>query len=178
MKVRFPACALLALLALLCLPGQSGAREVVSLKLLHSQSTYPQGGSYPLALEITIEKGFHVNAFQVNDPSMLPSRLSFQAPAGLSMGKLKYPRPHMVKLSFMEKAEPVYDGTIRVKAMLTVSAGLAPGKHIVKATLFYQACNNQMCFMPQEKELEIKLVVAAKESAVTPLNPEVFGGGQ
>jgi len=176
MKRLALACALLALALLLTWPPAAGAGDQppVRLRLLNSLAGYPQGGSYPLALELVIAPGYHLNPAQPADPQAVPTRLAFQTAPGLKIAPPRFPPPREMKLAFSERPVPVLGGKVLLRTRLRVLPGAAPGTRRVKVILSYQACTDQACLMPRRQEFEFPIVVLPAGSRPRPLNQEVF----
>ncbi len=170
------ACALLALGLLLAGPPAAGAgdRPPVRLRLLNSLAGYPQGGVYPLALELVIAPGYHLNPDQPSDPQAVPTRLSFQTAPDLKIDPPRFPPPRKLKLAFSERPVPVLGGKVLLRTRLRVLPGAAPGTRHLKVILSYQACTDQACLMPRQQEFEFPLEVLPAGSRPRPLNQEVF----
>ncbi len=180
----------LALAALLCLlvsaalAGQMMAGgmtpvtpggELVRVKVLPSRQGFAAGGTYPLALSLTIGKGFHINSTQPSDPHLIPTRLSFQVPEGITLSRPMFPRPRKMRVGFLDKPAEFFGGRVLVRTSINIDAGLAPGSYQVRGSLSYQACNNQMCMMPQEVSFSIPVTVTPAGRPGPRLHPEIFG---
>jgi len=98
-----------------------------------------------LALTVTIEKGWHVNA---NDPDrsyLIPTTLDIDPPAGVEVQSIRYPEPVTHALAFAPgTALRLYEGTITISVRV---AGPPPDRF--DATLGYQACNEETCLPPR-----------------------------
>jgi len=149
--------------------------ELVQVQVLPSREGFAAGGTYPLALSLTIGKGFHINSTQPSDPHLIPTRLSFQAPEGITLSRPIFPRPRKMRVGFLDKPAEFFGGRVLVRTSINIDAGLAPGRYQVTGRLSYQACNNQMCMMPQEVSFAIPVSVAPAGRSGRRLHPEFFG---
>lgn len=168
-----------ALLALaLMLPVRPAAARapspLVTLEPVFSVAAFPQGQSHPMAVRMTIPKGFHINAHQPGDQDLVPTVLSVATGPGLSVTGLTYPEPQNLKLPFLDRPSPVYGGSVLVRARLTVAKDAAPGAHHITLRLSYQGCNHTMCLMPEEIERKVEVRVVPAGTAVQKINPKIF----
>jgi thiol:disulfide interchange protein DsbD len=103
------------------------------------------GTASELALTVTIEKGWHLNA---NDPDrayLIPTTLDVDPPSGITMQSIRYPEPVTRALGFAPgTALRLYEGAFTI----AVRVAGAPPSHF-DATLRYQACNEETCLPPK-----------------------------
>lgn len=99
-------------------------------------------------VEVTIAPHFHVNGHEPRDEFLVATVVDVKPPAGMTAGAVEYPTPIERKLSFSDTALLLYEGTVRFTASLSGS-GTGP----VRATLRYQACNDDTCLPPKTLEL-------------------------
>lgn len=170
-----PVLTLLLFLGLLAAPAtQAEEPPTLTAKVLHSQSAYAAGGSYRIALELTVRPGFHINSLQPKDAELYPTSLTWQAPTGCSVGPPQFPTARSHKPSFAAQAMDVHDGRFLVRATLTLAKDIAPGPHKLVAKLEYQACDDQACLMPESLEVPVEVVVAPAGKPGQRLNKEIF----
>ncbi len=149
--------------------------ELVRIRVLPSRQGFAAGGTYPLALSLTIGKGFHINSTQPLDPHLIPTRLSFEVPEGITLSRPIFPRPRKMRVGFLDKPAEFFGGRVLVRTSINIDAGLAPGDYQVRGSLSYQACNNQMCMMPQEVSFSIPVTVTPAGRPGRRLHREIFG---
>ena len=152
--------AALALALFLCLPSVSLAKgPVVGLAGPNEPVTCKAGGTCQVKLTVTVRESFHINSAKPADPDLLASRLSIKAPKWIRLAGAEYPNPHEVNLSALGGKALVHDGRFTITAKLAVAKGAVPGPRQVEASLFYQACDTQMCFMPATAKAVFKIKV-------------------
>ena len=174
---RLPAPVCLMLICLAWGPGAALAAEeppTLTARVLHSQGAYAQGGSYPLALELTIRPGYHINTDRPQEPDVYPTKAVMQGAPDLSLSPAVFPAARSYKPAFSPKPMQVFDGVILLRATLSVARQAALGQRALKVTLDFQACDDQSCLMPEQLEvaLPVKIVPAGQDGPA--LNPGVF----
>ena len=148
------------LAALLWVPGASSAGEpAVTLAGPKAAPVCRAGAKCRVKLKVTVRKGFHINSAKPADPNLIASRLSLKAPKGVALAAAVFPEPHQVDIPALGGKAAVHDGVFAITAEISVAAGTAPGRLPVEASLFYQACDNQMCFMPTAAAAKLEIEV-------------------
>jgi thiol:disulfide interchange protein len=136
-------------------------------KLYAAQESLVPGGQTELAVEINVEKGWYTY-----DPIVLdtgaPTTISFDVPAGVTIGELRFPVPSLEKEVGLEYL--ALDGRIVVLSTLQLAPD-APLEPIpIKATVHGLACK-QLCF-PVQAQTSLTLPVSAQPEAAA--NAELF----
>lgn len=139
-----------------------------------SLTNVPQGGTAQIAIAIEVRAPWHVNANQVTEDFLVPTEVVFEAPAGITVRGVVYPAYVEKKLEFAEKPLRLYEGTVYVGAIIDVAGDAAIGQAVLKATVTYQACDNQKCLLPQTSEVFVPVTISSPTEAVDLANTEVF----
>lgn len=157
---RFRAAVLLAT-TVGALPAGSWAEEPVHATSSVSKSTLRVGESVEVVVSVRVETGWHVNANEPGLEFLIPTRLDFELPAGISVSDVTYPQPVSRRLQFAGDRElKVYEGEFVVRATLSYeSSSVAPTA--LAALLRYQACNDTVCKRPSMLRIPLDLKVAA-----------------
>lgn len=143
--------------------AEDGEDYLVSLSLAHSRSQYPAGGQYSLALQAQIAPGYHINSNQPDSPDLIPTRVSLSGAPGISLSQVRYPPSAQHVIRGEEKPIKVWDGQVEFVALIDIGSQVAPGGYDLVFTLFYQACDDQMCQMPASRDLGFTLEVASPD---------------
>jgi DsbC/DsbD-like thiol-disulfide interchange protein len=102
-------------------------------------------GTSELALTVTVENGWHVNANDPDRPYVIPTTLEIEAPAGTTIESIRYPDPVVRSLGFAPGTPlRLYEGTFTIGVRV---AGAPPARFDAK--LGYQACNDETCLPPR-----------------------------
>ncbi len=144
------------------------ARGFVSL------SNVPQGGTAQVALGVTTRAPWHINANLVTADFLVPTRVTFIPPAGITVRGVVYPQGIEKKLGFSDAPLRLYEGTVYVGAMIDVAADAAVDTLSIRAVVTYQACDNEKCLLPESLEVFIPVPVSSPEAAVDLAHPDVF----
>jgi len=147
------------LLAILQLPlPLPGPRVIKHLALVTSTSATPPapGSKMSLYVDVTPNPGIHVYAPGAKDYQ--PIALKIDSARGLTTGSLTYPKSQT--MMFEGQKIPVYDKPFRLVQQVTLGRSLKAGDTVtVAGTMTYQACTNEVCFIPTSAPVEWTLTV-------------------
>ena len=123
------------------------------------RTAYAAGGAARLAVVLTIEEGWHVNAHVPTYDYLIATALTVTTPDGWGEPEVTYPPSKRVTFAFAEEPLDVYDGRVRIVAGLAVPAGAAAGDHAFEAAVLYQACDDESCLPPVTARRGVTLTV-------------------
>lgn len=158
LKVRPLAASLIFLLAVgtAC---AGGLPSVVSGRIvLASRSVHP-GTSEKIAVVAHVEPGYHINDHKPSLDYLIPTKVEFEHSPSLRVENVVYPRGTLRKFAFLDSPISVYEGEIRLRAVLKVNQSVKPGTYPLKGKLMYQACNDHACLPPTNALLEVSVRV-------------------
>lgn len=171
-----PIAVALAAAAAILVPALAIAQEatqVVEAKGLISCDAVRPGETFKAAVVLKVQPGYHINDNAPLDEFMIPTELSFGESADFEIVEISYPKGRRARFAYSEAELVVYEGEAVLGALVKARNGLAAGAKSLKASLSYQACNNESCLPPKELTFEIAVPVAAG-GACAPAHPEVF----
>ncbi|MBX7220366.1 MAG: protein-disulfide reductase DsbD N-terminal domain-containing protein [Blastocatellia bacterium] len=144
------------------------AESFVSVDKIHP------GETAKIAVRLTIDETYHINARVPAEEFMIPTKLDMATHPDFTLGEVSYPKPTLRKVTFSEKELPVYEGTATLFLSVAAATTLKPGKYVLTGKLTYQACTDEACLPPKKLALEIPLVVTAAGNPANPTHPEIF----
>ncbi len=153
--------------------GQFGfGKKVVGGQAFQSLDAVQPGGEIKIALKLKVDEGWHINSIKPNEKDLIASKLSIEKPFELL--KTKFPQAKDIKFSFSEIPVSVYEGKFLVGALVKVPDTIALGRHNLKITFSYQACNNSSCLPPNDFLDTVEVNVVGKTVPVNEINSEIF----
>ena len=115
-------------------------------------------------LRFEVSEGKHVNSSKPTSELLIPTKLTLEAPAGITVGKISYPPGQDLTFPFApDEKLNVYTGAFPVTVQLRAAAGAAQGARSIRGELLYQACNDRACFPP--KRLPVQFEVKVQKAA-------------
>ncbi len=122
------------------------------------------GGTGTAEVRLTLVPGWHANANPPSPDYMIPTEVVFESAEGLSAGPPAYPPAVPLKVGFEANPISVYGGTVVVRVPVTAT-GAAGGAHVLKGTVRFQACNDQVCLPPSEVPFALAVTVSSGPAA-------------
>jgi thiol:disulfide interchange protein DsbD len=139
-----------AAVVLLALPGVALAqlRGIKADLTPLVASDAPIGGTATAALQVRLPKELHVQSNKPRDPSLIPTVLTIDAPAGISVAEIVF--PPAIDLEQVGQPEPlaVFGSEFVIGVRFAVSSEAPQGPIDVPARLRYQACDENLCYAP------------------------------
>jgi DsbC/DsbD-like thiol-disulfide interchange protein len=106
-----------------------------------------------------IPRGYHVHSNRPLEKFLIATNLEVEAPRGIRVGRVAYPRALLRKLKFSKNNVAVYEGRVVMRFGVAVPGNYATGSHEIRAKVRYQSCDDEVCFPPQTKETKLWLNV-------------------
>ncbi len=119
-----------------------------------SIGTVARGGSVKGRVTLSIPGGLHVNSNRPNSKYAIPTSVRVSA-VGARTGAVTYPRGRNRKFQFSEDTLNVYEGTVSFLFNLTVPASFKGDTVKVRAVVRFQACTDEVCYPPRDKEVTL-----------------------
>lgn len=144
--------------------GESGARQYAAhggVKIYAHASPGTGIGidsgaeSGALVVEVKIQPGWHINAHKTLSEGLIPTTLEADTePSTWSLTEVSYPRPITKALGFQSEALALYEGNVRLTALLK-QAENAPVSPLLRLKLRLQACDDKICLPPETVVLQV-----------------------
>lgn len=113
-----------------------------------------RGGSAKGSIVLTIPGGLHVNSSRPASEYAIPTTVRLSG-AGVRISGPTFPRGVNRKFQFSENTINVYEGTVRFPFTVTVPTGFKGDTVRLRAVVRYQACTDEVCYPPRNKEITI-----------------------
>src|SRR6266852_1975034 len=106
--------------------------------LVESDGVRP-GSIVRAALVVRLSEGYHVNSNKPRDPSLIPTVLTIDQPAGVSVAEIVYPSPTDLKQAGQDQPLAVFEREFTIGVQFAVARDATLGALVVPARLRYQA---------------------------------------
>jgi hypothetical protein len=121
--------------------------------------TVRRGSSARAVVTMDIPGGFHVHSNKPLEKFLIATQLDIEAPQGVKVSRVVYPRALLRSLKFSKNRLAVYEGRATMRFNVTIPARFGSDSAQLKGRLRYQSCNDELCFPPQTKEVWINVKV-------------------
>ena len=132
------------------------------------------GASVRAALLVRLPQQLHVQSDAPRDPSLIPTVLTFEPPAGVRASELVFPKPTDLEQAGQSQPLAVFDHEFAVGVQFQIAEGTAPGTITIPGRVRYQACDDKLCYPPVTDHVQWTVAVVASDSRVTRTRPDVF----
>lgn len=124
-----------------------------------SANKVKRGRSVQATVLMNIPSGYHVNSSRPLERFLIATQLKVEAPKGIRVGAVSYPRAVLRKFQFSKNRVSVYEGRVTMRFSISVPKDAPTGSKEIKVRLRYQSCNDEACFPPQNKDVSLWLNV-------------------
>jgi len=118
-----------------------------------------RGRTVRATVMMDIPSGFHVNSNHPLEKFLIPTTLKIDAPNGVRVSPVSYPRAVLRNFKFSKSRVAVYEGRATLRFNVSVPASFPTGTTELRAHLRYQSCNDEVCFPPQNRDVSLWLNV-------------------
>ena len=170
--------ALIATVALLLASSQVAVAQLQRIRaeltpLVESDAV--PGAPVRAAVQVRIPDRFHVQSDAPRDPTLIPTVLTIDAPAGVKVAEIVFP----MATEFVQigQAQPllVFEHEFTIGVQLDVADTVPAGRMEVPARLRYQACDDRLCYPPVTTDILWTLTVVKGSADRPAAHADVFG---
>ncbi|MDQ3193969.1 MAG: thioredoxin domain-containing protein [Bacteroidota bacterium] len=127
-----------------------------------------------LALKISIKEHYHINSYEVNDPTLIKTSVT------ISSGKFRiintfFPPDKKLKFEFTEKEINVYEGDFVTGLTIIPVSNIPDGIYEFPVSINFQACDEHACYPPKTVSDTILIDINKNSPANSANNNDVFG---
>ncbi len=172
---RFPwATIIYTLLAVFMATTSRAGPKVLSTEVFSSRNYALPGHEIRVALQLDIEKGWHINAHKPLETSLIPTEVALEMDPCFTLKKIHYPKPKRKTFEFIQGELAVYEGKVLVFMDFAVSAEAAPGEGRISGKITYQACDDRSCLLPMELAFSALIPITRDPIEVHPTHVDIF----
>ncbi|MEL7088012.1 MAG: cytochrome c biogenesis protein CcdA, partial [Planctomycetota bacterium] len=139
--------------------GLNAPPQPVTASVVVMEARVVAGNPTAIAVVIDIAEPYHINPDEARSgppwfEGQWPTSLRvLESPGGTRVGPVQFPEPHGYAVEYAEREILVYDGRVILYLPILVGPDAPPGPAVFELELEYQACDPQVCLIPQRIEL-------------------------
>jgi len=118
-----------------------------------------RGRTVQATVVMDIPSGFHVNSSRPLEKFLIATQLKIEAPKGIRVGAVIYPRAVLRNFKFSKNRVSVYEGRATMRFTVMVPANFPTRTSELKGHLRFQSCNDEVCFPPQTRDVSLWLTI-------------------
>lgn len=123
-----------------------------------AETSVARGKTAKGTIVLAIPDGLHINSNKPASEYAIPTTVRISG-FGLKPGKVTYPAGTNRKFQFSETELNVYEGEVSVPFSIAVPRTFRGKTLTVKALVRYQACTDEVCYPPRNKEVVMTAAV-------------------
>jgi hypothetical protein len=154
------------------------AQPSISVNGFFSTDKAQRGRMVQAAVVMEIPRDFHVNGNRPLGKYAVSTTLKVDAPGGIRVSPVTYPRATVRSFSFSQEKLAVYEGRVVMRFNVTIPSGFDQGVTELRVRLRYQSCTNEVCFPPQNRDITMPIAVVGANESVKRINGNIFGRGR
>ena len=147
--------------------------DYLSLKSFTDKQTYTKTDTVKIALKISIKEHYHINSYEVNDPTLIQTSISVDSKEFKLLNSF-FPQHKKLKFEFTENEINVYEGEIYAGIDLITTSPLDNGIYEIPVSFSYQACDDKVCYPPKTINELVSVEINNENPSGKILNPEIF----
>ncbi len=168
---------LVALIAATAGTGHAQLRRIpAALAPIATSERVPAGGEVRVALSVQLPDGFHVQSNAPRDPSLIATELAIDAPAGVTIEEVVFPKTTDLTLDGYDQPLAVFGRVFTIGVRFRVGASVPTGALVMPARLRYQACDDKVCYAPNSATASWTFTVVPAGTAVTTAHADILDG--
>ena len=132
--------------------GEAGERQYAAGGAVRAEARVVRTGAEAatLAVELRIRPGWHVNAERPLQDYLVPTSVRLAAgDRGWRIEHMAYPAPRETRLGFQPETLALYEGAMRIEALLQETEGQHDALPWLSVEVRLQACSDQVCLAPE-----------------------------
>jgi len=114
-------------------------------------ATAAPGDTALVMVPLRITPGYHVNANPASSEDYIPIEARLDSSAEFHALKPEYPNGKAHTLEGGDDTLLVYNGSVTIPMPIVVDKDVKHGMHRLEGTIEFQACDDRVCFMPEER---------------------------
>jgi len=123
------------------------------------QQVIQPGQTMTAELGVELPRDIHVQSDEPRDPYLIPTRLTFTLPEGVTVEEITYPPATEWLLVGQTEPLDVFENEFTIEARLMLAADVPPGEMVLPGRFQYQSCDDRLCFPPVTADVEWRLRV-------------------
>ena len=131
----------------------------ITTQLLLVSEKVQRGRAVRASLVLDIPPGYHVNAHEPISRFALSTKIEVEAPKGMKIGRIFYPKAVVRRFTFSQDRLGVYENRVAIRFTIIVPSNQPVGRGEIKAELSYQSCSDEVCFPPVTREVAVPITI-------------------
>lgn len=133
-----------------------------------------RGSRCLIAVELTIDEKWHINANPANPDFLVPTEVKIATRQKIKVKRVIYPKHQLLQVQGAEEPYHVYGGRTMIYLQVETDASESAAAAELEVHVKYQACNKDTCVPPDEVVLQGTIPLANPGDAIRRINEGRF----
>jgi thioredoxin:protein disulfide reductase len=151
-----------------------GGPPVPALSPIVERNGIHAGDTLRAALRVHLPPKFHVQSNEPRDPSLIATVLTMTPPDGITVSEIVFPPSRDLKQAGLTEPLAVFEENFDVGVQLAVAADRPVGDVTVPAQLRYQACDENLCYVPSTLKFSWTFRIVPPATKVSVADADAF----
>lgn len=152
----------------------TAAQPNININGVYATDKVQRGRTTQAAVVMDIPNDLHVTSNKLLGKFGVPTVLRIEAPNGVQVSPVSYPRAAVRRFGFSKDQLAVYEGRTVMRFNVTVPAGYQGDSTELRARLKFQSCTNDTCYPPTTREITMPIQVVNAADSVQRANTQIF----
>src|SRR3984893_3944659 len=112
------------------------------------------GAPVRVALRVALPEGLHTQSDRPRDPNLIPTVLTIDLPAGITVEELVFAASTDLKQAGQDQPLAVFECEFLIGVQLKLAPAVPLGTIVIPAHLRYQACDANLCYPPSTADTQ------------------------
>ena len=132
----------------------------IKINVLTNKSMVYPGEKFKFFVSISIEEGWHIySLLPLKGSELLATQILMDENAFQEQEAWQEPEPVLIQDEAVGKMVKGHKGNVEFSKIFNVPVDIEAGNYLIKGRLVYQACDNQICTLPQKFPFNASLLV-------------------
>ncbi|CAN5591823.1 hypothetical protein BH09PLA1_BH09PLA1_11140 [soil metagenome] len=159
-------------------PSSNSAPATINTKYADITAALNYSGLQPgqqavIAVALDMHAGYHAQSHAPKGDGLIATEITIEENPDITVYAPVYPPGKDVKYEALGELN-VYTGKSIIFIPIEVKAGAAAAAVVIRGSITYQVCDDQVCFQPETNEFTVSTRIVTAGETVAPASPELF----
>ena len=141
-------------------PLSTEGEPVSAIEVIPATVVLSPGQPTTFDVRLRVADGWHINANPASPSHLVPTTVTLTSNGAVHIDQVTYPAGKPLAMGNLDDRLLVYDGTVVLSVQASLTPQATPDDMTIVLRLSYQACDNQRCLAPTQREVRVPIRVA------------------
>ena len=141
-------------------PLSTDGEPVSTVEVVPATVVLSPGQPTAFDVRLRVADGWHINANPASPSHLVPTTVTVTSKGAVNVDHVTYPAGKPLTIGNLDDRLLVYDGTVVFSVQASLTPQATPDDTAIVLRLSYQACDDQRCLAPTQREIRVPIRVA------------------